>query len=79
MKDLVGNNIKVGDLCYCLKAGTSVRVCIVEILEFNNNGAICEVINNNPSDLITRGVYWENGHITIPLAVTKLIRCNVTL
>ena len=79
MKDLVGNNIKVGDLCYYLKTGTSVKVCIVEILEFSDYGAICKVINNNPSDLITRGVYWENGHITIPLAVTKLIRCNVTL
>ena len=79
MKDLVGNNIKVGDLCYYLKTGTSVRVCIVEILEFDKNGVICKVINNNPSDLIARGAFWKNGHITKPLAETNLIRCNVNL
>ena len=45
MKDLVGNNIKVGDLCYYLKTGASVKVCIVEILEFSDYGAICKVIS----------------------------------
>lgn len=79
MKDLVGNVIKVGDLCYYLKAGTSVSVCLVEILEFQQNGVVCKVLKNNPTEHITRGGFWSDGHITKPLAVTNLIRVNVSL
>ena len=79
MKDLVNNTIKVGELCWYLKAGTQVQVALVEIVEFKPTGVVCRVVENNPSGQLCRGCYWEEGYITKPLENTNLIRCNVSL
>ena len=50
VKDLVGNNLNIGDNCYYImnsKSGWSL--CVIEIVEFKPKTLIGRIINNNPS------------------------------
>ena len=75
MKDLVGNEINVGDQCYYLKVITKANVALVEIVEFKSNGIICKVIKGSATIDKWKGVSnWKEGHITNALANTSLIK-----
>lgn len=76
-EDLVGNKVEVGDNCYFLKTyTTSVHVGIVKIIELSDKGAKCVVVKPNPTRDQYRGVYWNEGYITKPLALTNMIKIN---
>ncbi len=50
MKDLVDNDLNIGDKCYHImnsKSGWSL--CVIEIVEFKPKTLIGRIINNNPS------------------------------
>ena len=50
MKDLVDNDLNIGDKCYRImnsKSGWSL--CVIEIVEFKPKTLIGRIINNNPS------------------------------
>lgn len=75
MQDLLGNDLKVGDLCYYLKTYTTqVKVGLVEIVSIKGDGVVCLVVNPNPTIDQFRGVHWKVGHLTKPLAPTNLIK-----
>lgn len=74
MKDLLGNELNIGDTCLYIKTGTKFDVGYLKIIEFKDTGIICEVVNNNPTISEWRGVFWKNGYITKPLANTNLIK-----
>ena len=71
--DLLGNTLFIGTRCLYLKSGTQVNMELVEVLEIKETGVICKVINSNATVEPYRGVYWEEGYITKPLAPTNLI------
>ena len=72
-QDLLGNSLFIGARCLYLKAGTQVNIGLVEVIEIKETGVVCKVINSNATVEPYRGVYWEKGYITKPLASTNLI------
>lgn len=72
-QDLLGNALFVGARCLYLKSGTQVNVGLVEVLEIKETGVVCKVINSNATVSEFRGVYWDVGYVTKPLAPTNLI------
>lgn len=72
-QDLLGNALFVGARCLYLKSGTQVNIGLVEVLEIKETGVVCKVINSNATVNEFRGVYWDTGYVTKPLAPTNLI------
>ena len=71
--DLLGNALFIGARCLYLKAGTQVNIGLVEVVEIKETGVVCKVIKSNATIEPYRGVYWDEGYITKPLAPTNLI------
>ena len=71
--DLLGNALFIGARCLYLKVGKQVNIGLVEVVEIKETGVVCKVINSNATIEPSRGIYWDEGYITKPLAPTNLI------
>ena len=80
MKDLVDNDLNIGDKCYHImnsKSGWSL--CVIEIVEFKPKTLIGRIINNNPSVSHPHknhsGNYWfKEGDLTNAISPFTLIK-----
>lgn len=76
MKDIVGNKLQVGDLCYYIKSGTQFNIALVEVTGFKNGfDVFVKVVKSNASIEQWRGVSsWKDGYVPKPLGRTNLIK-----
>lgn len=80
MKDLVDNDLNIGDKCYHImnsKSGWSL--CVIEIVEFKPKTLIGRIINNNPSVSHPHknhgdGYWFKEGDLTNAISPFTLIK-----
>lgn len=80
MKDLVSNELNIGDNCYYINGenGQWVKVALVEVVEFKPSGIVCKFINCSLAEHQKNNYRGESyvGRLTKPLSNLKLIKVN---
>ena len=79
VKDLVGNNLSLGDKCYYINGenGQWVKIALVEIVEFKTKTLIVKFVDINPSEEYESKNYhgwYGEGDLSNPISPFTLIK-----